>query len=213
MTATTPRPGVDINTANRLQGNARLTALAGVTLVGLFAAQVVTVILGVRNVLTAHVVIGLLLTPVVGVKLASVCWRMVRYYLGDRRYTARGAPPMYLRVLGPVLILLTVTLLGSGLLLYIGPHSLYAVTLRTHKVIFYPWLLALLAHLVPHYLNAVRLAAADLFARTRARIDVIGVGGSRARRAALIAALAAGVALAFVLYRYVPGYQQAHPHH
>lgn len=108
---------------------------------------------------------------------------------------------------------MTVTLLGSGLLLYIGPHSLYAVTLRTHKVIFYPWLLALLAHLVPHYLNAVRLAAADLFARTRARIDVIGVGGSRARRAALIAALAAGAVLAFALYRYVPGYQQAHPHH
>jgi hypothetical protein len=48
---------------DRTEGNARLTALTGMVLLVLFAAEIVTEILGVRTVLTTHVVIGYLLAP------------------------------------------------------------------------------------------------------------------------------------------------------
>jgi len=62
--------------------NSRLTAILGLTLLILFALQVVTVLLGVRSVLTWHVVLGLILLPPVLLKLTSVTWRMVSYHRG-----------------------------------------------------------------------------------------------------------------------------------
>ena len=143
-------------TAGGVARNARLTGRAGMVLLVLFAAEVVTVILGVKHVLTAHAVIGFLIAPVVVVKIASTGWRMVRYYRGDRAYRARGAPPRRLRVLGPVLIALTVTLLASGLVAYLGPQALHAVALKTHKVSFYPWLAVVIYHVIAHIGEAVK---------------------------------------------------------
>lgn len=168
-------------------GNARLTALTGLLLLGLFATQVVTLFLGVQSVLTAHVVIGSLLTPPALVKVGSSAWRIVRYYRGDPGYRSRGAPPTVLRILGPILVGLTVTLLGSGVLAYLGPRALHDPALQAHQVSFYAWLVALLGHVVPHFLEAVQLAAADLLGRTGIRVP-----GAAARRAILVAALAAG---------------------
>ena len=146
-------------------GNARLTALAGITLLALFIAEIVTVILGVSRVLTAHVAVGLALTPVVALKTGSTGWRFVKYYRGDRAYVRRGAPPAYLRVLGPVLVVATAGLLGSGMLAFAGPHWLHSAALTTHKTLFYPWLLILIVHTAGHFTEAMRLAAA--FGSTR----------------------------------------------
>lgn len=190
-------------------GNARLTALTGLTLLLLFAAEIVTVILGVQHVLTAHAVIGLLLTPPTLVKIGSTGWRMARYYLGDPAYKRRGAPPTALRVLGPILILLTVVLLVSGVLTYIGPHSLHTLALDTHKVGFYLWLITVLCHVVPHFIEAVQLAAADLLRRTGLR----RVPGAMARRAILIGALALGTILAVALSGHAGTYLALFPKH
>lgn len=95
-------------------GNAQLTAVAGMVLLVLFAAELVTGMLGVRNVLTTHVVIGYLLAPPVLVKLGSTGWRMSKYYLADPACRRRGAPRLLLRILGPVIVLLTVTLSGAA---------------------------------------------------------------------------------------------------
>ena len=73
-------------------------------------------VLHVRGVLSAHVFIGMLLVPPVLVKLASTGYRIVGYYGGDPRFVARGAPPMLLRMLGPVVALTTVALIATGVL-------------------------------------------------------------------------------------------------
>jgi hypothetical protein len=102
--------------AENVAGNARLTALTGLTLLVLFAAEVVTVILGVDQVLTAHAAIGFALAPAVLLKIGSTGWRALQYYRGNPAYVRHGAPPTALRVLGPVLIALSATLIGSGAL-------------------------------------------------------------------------------------------------
>jgi hypothetical protein len=186
-------------------GNARLTAISGMALLLLCVAEVVTVVLGATHVLTAHVVIGLVLTPVALVKIGSTGWRIVRYYRGDRIYTARGAPAMYLRILGALLILLTVALLGSGILTFAGPSGLYHAALTVHKVSFYPWVAVLVVHTFAHFAQALRLTAADLLARSRSRL-----AGCTARRYVVLGALVAGTVLSLALYRHSGDYLQLH---
>jgi hypothetical protein len=174
----------------------------------LFAAEIVTAILGVRNVLTAHLVIGYLLAPPVLVKLASTGWRMSRYYLGEPDYRRRGAPRTFLRVLGPVIVVLTVALVSSGILCYNGPHSVHNFALNVHKVTFYLWLVALVCHVVPHFVEAVSLAAADLLGRAGVRVS-----GATARRALVIGALALGTILAITLSGQAGPYLALFPKH
>jgi hypothetical protein len=199
-------PGTDPGTDPGVAGNARLTAATGLILLVLFAAEIVTDLLGVTNVLTAHVIIGLMLTPPVVVKLGSTGWRIVRYYRGDRVYVERGAPRPFLRILGPILIVLTTVLIGSGLLAFLTHGGLYDLALKTHKVVFYPWLLAVVAHVVPHFVHAVSWAFADFSARTRGSVPRAGT-----RRTVLILALLVGGVVGVIVSGHVGGYFQAHP--
>jgi hypothetical protein len=209
---TAPMPGVPTRRsqpehgADPTEGNSRLTALTGVVLLVLFACEIVTEILGVRNVLTVHVVIGYLLAPPVLVKLGSTGWRMAKYYRGDPDYRRRGAPRPYLRLLGPVIVVLTVALVGSGMLTYNGPRSLHALALNVHKVSFYPWLVAVVAHVVPHFLEAVSQAVADLLGRAGLRVP-----GAASRRALVLGALALGTILALALSGHAGSYLALFP--
>ena len=196
--------------ANGVAGNSRLTAISGMALLLLCAAEVVTVILGAAHVLTAHVVIGMVLTPIALVKIGSTGWRIVRYYRGDPGYTARGAPATYLRFLGALLLALTIVLLGSGIIAFAGPAALYHAALTAHKVSFYPWLAILLVHTFAHYCEALRLATADLLNRSRS-LAQSRLAGVVARRWLMLGALAVGAVLALALYRHSGPYLQQHP--
>ena len=144
-----------------LARNAQLTALTGLTLLALFTAEIVTVILGVSGVMTAHAIIGIAITPVVSLKIGSTGWRFAKYYRGDRDYARRGAPPTWLRILGPLLITATLLLLGSGILAYASPRwGLHHIVLGAHKVLFYPWMLMLIAHTAAHFREAMQRAVA-----------------------------------------------------
>lgn len=175
--------------------NSRLTAILGLTLLILFALQVVTVLPGVRSVLTWHVVFGLILLPPVGLKLTSVTWRMVSYHRGRdgfRRHhpTAAGAAGS-----GPVPRRAHRDPAGQW---YHParrvPGWAQSPALLVHQVSFYAWLAAVVVHVVPHFLQAVHLASRDWARR---------VGGARraaGRRGAVVAAsLAAGALLAALL--------------
>ncbi|BCK66831.1 hypothetical protein Srufu_007840 [Streptomyces libani subsp. rufus] len=191
----------------RAAANTRLTALAGVLLLALLAAQLVTTLLGVRNQLTAHVAIGLVLTPVVALKLGTTGWRMVMYYRGDPEFRRLGPPQRYFRVLGPILTVLTLMLLGSGLLVFLGPTSAHHAAMSTHATTFYLWLVAVTLHAGPHYLKAVRLAAADIFARINRRLP-----GAGSRLATVLASGMGGALLALTLISQVTDYLARHPH-
>lgn len=197
-----------INRDDPTERNSRLTALTGVVLLVLFAAEITTEVLGVRTVLTAHVVIGHLLAPPVLVKLGSTGWRLVQYHRGRPDYRRRGAPRRYLRLLGPVITVLTVALVGSGILAYDGPRSLHALALNVHEVSFYPWLAAVVAHVVPHFLEAVSQATADLLGRAGIRVP-----GTAFRRALVLGALVLGAILAVALSGHAGSYLALFPKH
>jgi hypothetical protein len=191
-----------------VEANARLTAMVGVVLLVLFTAEVVTVILGAKQVLSVHAVIGYLLIPVVLLKMASTSWRVIQYYRHDADYRRHGPPPLFLRVLGPVLMALTVVLLASGVVTYIGPSWAHPTALLTHQVSFYLWLAAVASHVIAHFLETFRLTARD-FSPRRSRL----VSGLWRRRSAVVASLAAGVALALILSGHASDYLAQYHHH
>src|SRR5947209_9909386 len=68
-------------------GNAQLTALVATVLVVLVAIEGAT-LLNLSALLTVHAFVGMLLIPVIALKLASTGWRMLRYYRRAEAYVA-----------------------------------------------------------------------------------------------------------------------------
>src|SRR5579864_4064812 len=115
-----------------VEANARLTGSTAAILLVLLAAEGVT-LLRVHSLLTPHVFIGMLLVPPVVLKIGSTGWRFVRYYRGSAAYRRKGPPPLLLRLLGPVVVVLTLIVFASGIALLVGPHSARQSLLFLHK--------------------------------------------------------------------------------
>jgi hypothetical protein len=187
-------------------GNSRLTGISAGFVLPLFLVEVVTVVLGVKSVITLHVVIGLILLGPALLKLASVTYRIVSYYRSVGAYQQRGRPTVGLRLLGAALGVLFVLLMASGLVLIVGPNGAHSPGRAIHVVTAYLVVLLLVVHLAIHFLPAARMASADMRPRTAVR-------GARSRWLALLVSLAAGGVLALFLggqgstylHQYYPG--------
>ena len=122
---TTREPQIREELARRADpaGNERLTAMTGAVLLVLFVAECLT-LLNIGNLLTLHVFLGMLLLGPVGLKIGSTLWRFTRYYTGSAAYVRRGLPASLQRVTGPLVILTTVAVLGTGIMLVVvGPGN------------------------------------------------------------------------------------------
>jgi hypothetical protein len=172
----------------------------------LFAAELATVLLGARSVLTAHVVVGLILVPPVLLKIASTSWRMLAYYRGDAAYREKCPPALALRILGPFFVFLTVLVFGSGAGLVLTPHDLHSSSLIVHKASFYLWLATLLIHVTAHIKGMVRGAAADALRHTRIE------AGASTRQLAVAASVLLGGGLALALAQVAETYLRLYPH-
>lgn len=189
----------------RVEGNARLTASTGAVLLVLFAVQVGTVVVSVRSHVTFHVVVGLLLVPPLLVKIVSVSSRFLGYYRRDPAYRRKGPPTPALRLLGPLLLAVTIVLFVSGIILVVAPTAFggpRGVMFHVHDVSFYLWLLLVIGHLVGHRHDVRRLATADWARRTR-----FTVPRAPLRQAVLLVSLATGVALALAFVGRAQRYQ------
>lgn len=175
-----------------VEGNARLTASVAVVLFVVLAAEGVT-ILRIRPLLTPHVFIGMLLVPPVVLKIGSTTWRFARYYLGSPEYRRKGPPPIVLRLLGPVLVTLTLIVFASGIALLLTPTAWHARMLLLHKVSFILWIAAMVVHVLGHLLDTARLAPRDWMHRTRREVSGAGL-----RQWSIAASLVVGLLLAFV---------------
>lgn len=175
-----------------VEANARLTGTTGLVLAVLFVLEGLTVPFIFRF-LSWHIAIGLLIIPPLAVKLASTSWRFSRYYLGDPRYRRAGPPHPLLRALGPVLLVSTVVLMGSGVALWLNGPNNDLLLLRAHQASFVIWFACVAVHFVSHFYRAVRLAAGD---SRDAQADRPVLRGARLRRRTVAFAFVAGVALA-----------------
>jgi hypothetical protein len=170
-------------------GNEQLTAMVAAVLLLLLAIEVASLLL-LMSLLTVHAFVGMLLIPVVALKLASSGWRMLRYYLNGEEYVRRGPPHVMLRVLvAPVLVLSTLVLFATGVtLLVLGQTSGSVVGL--HKASFVVWVGAAGVHLLAHVLRLPRVLRAKVpgFPLRVALVTVVVVGGALLATATLPAA-------------------------
>ncbi|MEO7068913.1 MAG: hypothetical protein ABI131_00310 [Nostocoides sp.] len=191
-------------------GNARLTAWTGALLLVLLAAEGIT-LLDVRGLIGWHVAIGTLLIPPALLKTATTGWRVVRYYRGAAAYRLAGPPPMPLRVLGPLVVVSTLAVLGTGVLVVLlGPErgrgSLWGTPISAlflHQASFAVWIAVTTLHVLGRLVPALNIITG--------RVTTSTVAGRIARTAALLVVAGLAIWLAIVLYAAVPGWQHDLP--
>jgi hypothetical protein len=155
----------------------------------LLAVEGVT-LLSLRSMLSWHIFVGVLVIPVVALKLGSTGYRFFRYYTQRPDYVRAGPPRPLLRLLGPVVVLATFVLLATGIaLIAVGPGGGLVLTL--HQASFFVWLAALGAHVLGH-LGRLRSVGADLGSGVR-------LGESRWRLLLVAAAVVVGALAAVVV--------------
>lgn len=192
MTGTDHTVAATASADEGVEGNARLTAGTATILLVLLAIEGFTV-LSVSGMLTVHAFVGMVLVPVVAVKIASTTYRFAQYYRGNDAYVRRGPPHPILRLLGPLVTGLTIALLASGIVLIVGGRSYTDPWRQIHKLTFVAWFAATTVHVLGHVLETVRVAPRD-WVRQPAR-----VAGASVRRALIAASLVAGIALGIVV--------------
>lgn len=175
-----------------VEANARLTASVAVVLFVVLGAEGLT-ILRIRPLLTPHVFIGMVLVPLVVLKVGSTTWRFARYYLGSPEYRRKGPPPIVLRLLGPVLVALTTLVFASGIALLLAPPAWRDRLLLVHKASFIIWIAAMVVHVLGHILDTARLAPRDWIPRTRRQ-----VAGAGFRQWSIAVGVALGLVLALI---------------
>lgn len=147
-------------------GNALLTAWTALVLLALSVGELLT-LFDVRGLISWHVALGALLVPPAVMKTASTGWRMLSYYRGRRPYQEAGPPPLLMRLLGPVVVLSTLGLLGTGVLLVLlGEEKVRQASARVvgfrvdwvtgRQAFFAVWAVAAGIHLLGRIVPALR---------------------------------------------------------
>jgi hypothetical protein len=178
------------------EGNERLTALTGSVLLVLFAAEGLT-ILSVHQLLTLHFFLGMLLIGPVALKVCSVLYRFVRYYTGAEEYHAKGPPAPLLRILGPIVMITSLTVIGTGVMLAIVGPSGVGTWLFLHRASFILWFGAMTVHVLAYVWRLPRLIGSDLATRAGHRAQEV-LAGRSARWLLLMASLLTGLLLALL---------------
>ena len=190
-----PRHRRELDPTGGAEGNERLTAMTGALLLVLLAAEGITIV-SVRQLLSWHFFLGMLLVGPVLLKLGSTSYRFVRYYTGSQPYVRKGPPAMPLRLLAPVVIATSVGVIGSGVALaFTGPGP--SLWLLAHKAFFVLWLGAMSIHVLAYAPKLPRLLARRSQGRDRVRLVL---GGAGRRWLLLTGSLAVGLVIALATY-------------
>ncbi len=200
-------------TGGGTDGNEQLTTITGAILIVLLAVIGFT-IPQLRQFVSVHLFVGMLLIGPVLLKMASTGYRFLRYYTGNVEYRRKGPPEVVLRVIGPVVMLSTVAVFATGVvLLILGPgHRNPWVEL--HKVTFIVWVVFMSLHVLLHLPAVARAVGIGRKGREQLAAASAGAAG---RWIAIWGALVAGLILAIVL---IPDFSAwtahsvfAHHHH
>jgi hypothetical protein len=182
--------------------------MTGAVLLVLLAAEGFT-ILSLRQLLTPHFFIGMLLLGPVALKAGSTMYRFIRYYAGSAPYRRKGPPAPLLRLLGPVIIASTAGVFGTGIALAVTGPAGRQPWLFLHKASFVIWFCAMTIHVLAYLPRLPRLLASE--ARGAAAGEAEGrpgrgyggrataaLGGRGLRLALLAAGLVAGLVIAML---------------
>ena len=190
-------------TAGGTDGNERLTTVTGLWLIVLLAVLGVTIVF-IGRLLWLHMFLGLLLIGPVVLKLMSTGYRFLRYYTSDPNYRRKGPPATALRLLGPVVVLSTLAVFGTGVaLLALGPSSRQLLG-ELHKLSFFAWIAVVALHVLGHLREIAAYLGRAADTRRQLRLEPIdrvcpGLPGAAGRVGSLVLAVAGGAILAVAL--------------
>jgi len=176
-----------------VEGNEKLTAMTGALLLVGFAVEGFT-ILSLQRLLFLHFLVGLLLIGPVLLKIGSTMHRFVRYYTGSLPYVRKGPPSPVLRLLGPLVILTSVAVLGTGVALSVAGRS--GTWLFLHKASFVLWFGVMTVHVLNYAPRLPRMLTGRAVGHGAGEPGRLGVSGGVTRWVALAASLAVGVGVA-----------------
>ncbi len=166
--------------------NNRLTALTGALLFVLLALLGIT-ILDVQQNLPQHFLLGFVLVPPTLLKMGTTGRRFMRYYAGDRRYEAAGPPPLFMRLLAPIVVLSTVVVFATGIELWLFGLRFGSEWVGAHKASFFVWIAATGLHVLGHLGRTADTVTAELSSTPPAAFT---------RRSLVIGSLVVGAAIA-----------------
>jgi len=189
-------PSIPNGPGGGVEGNARLTGTTGAVLFVVLAVEGIT-ILQVKQLISVHVFVGMLLVPLVVLKSATTGYRFAHYYAGDPPYARKGPPPPVLRFTGPLLVLDSLAVLGTGIALVAFGRNVGHQYLWLHKATFFLWAALFVIHLLGHLVETPGLAAADWKERG-GRGRTASLPGVRSRLSVLGVTIAVGIMLGIV---------------
>ncbi len=149
--------------SRRVRFVARLTSLLGMVLFFLLALEGISVPF-VGELLTWHVVIGVILIPVMTAKIVVTTYRFVLYYTRSLDFKKAGPPWMPLRIIGPLMVFTTVGLMVSGVvLMVIGPNSTSVnLWIFIHRAFFIAWFAFTALHVATYVRRAATVSWKDI---------------------------------------------------
>lgn len=181
-------------------GNEILTCAIAAVLTCLLLAEGVT-LLRLGPLLVPHMFIGLVLVPLVLLKLGSTGYRFVRYYTHSPTYTEKGPPLLPLRMMAPVLVAATIGVFVTGVALLVDGHKSDTLMLL-HKASFIVWGAVFGIHFLAYLPQMLRSLRDDWSARRRHAVDGAGLRGML-----VASALGGGLALALALLPTIDAWQ------
>jgi hypothetical protein len=173
-------------------GNERMIALAGTVLLVLVAAEII-IAAKMHALMPIHIFVGVLLTFPLFVKIGSTGYRFLRYYTGSPAFVRKGPPRLEMRLLAPLLLLGSLSLVTTGITLaLLGPTNVWSVwVLRLHAASVICWLPLLALHVGAYIWRVPRLLLADWRKHSTRRVP-----GRGWRYAGTLIALLAGASAA-----------------
>jgi hypothetical protein len=189
-----PDASTPVRSGGGVEGNARLTGGAGAALFVILAVEGIT-ILQIKQLISVHVFVGMLLVPLFLLKTATTSYRAAHYYTGDPSYRRKGPPLPILRFTGPLLVLSSLALLGTGIALIALGRNVGHQYLWLHKATFFVWGALIAVHVLGHLRETATLTAADWQERNWSGEAEHRLAGARARLSLLVVTLAVGTVL------------------
>jgi hypothetical protein len=182
-------------TGGGTDGNEQLTTVTGAILIVLLAVIGFTIPL-LRQFVSVHLFVGMLLIGPVLLKVASTGYRFVRYYTGNVEYRRKGPPELVLRVIGPIVVLSTAAVFATGVVLLILGPSHRDPWVELHKLTFIVWVVFMSLHVLLHLPAVARAVGIGRAGQAQLTGAAPGAAG---RWIAISGALVAGLVLALVL--------------
>lgn len=140
--------------------NERLTALTGAVLFALIVIELI-ITANLHALISVHIFVGVLLAGPLMVKLGSTGYKFVRFYTGSPVFVQKGPPHILLRLLAPVLLLVTLAVFITGFALAVVGPAHEGLFFLAHAASVALWLPLVAAHIYAHIRKVPGLISED----------------------------------------------------